>query len=74
MIGARFAAKVPEALKSVWSHTMELLGDLGHVELVSIHLETFLVSVQDRCTVYAKRTIGSEIIFDAPDGTPRLRG
>ena len=25
----------------------------------------------DRCTVYAKRTIGSEIILDAPDGTPR---
>jgi len=27
--------------------------------------------VQDRCTVCAKRTIGSEIILDAPDGTPR---
>jgi hypothetical protein len=30
-----------------------------------------LVSVQDRCTVYAKRTIGLEDILDAPDGTPR---
>ena len=28
----------------------------------------------DRCTVYAKRTIGSEIILDAPDGTPRCVG
>ena len=27
------------------------------------------MSVQDRCTVYARRTIGSEIILDAPDGT-----
>jgi hypothetical protein len=27
------------------------------------------VSVDDRCTVCAKRTIGSEIILDAPDGT-----
>jgi ferredoxin len=27
------------------------------------------VSVQDRCTVCAKCTIGSEIVFDAPDGT-----
>jgi len=27
--------------------------------------------VQDRCTVCAKRTIGSEIALDAPDGTPR---
>jgi hypothetical protein len=35
------------------------------------HLETVLVSVQDSCTVCAKRTIGSEIIFDALDGTPR---
>jgi len=25
--------------------------------------------VQDRCIVYARRTIGSEILLDAPDGT-----
>ena len=25
----------------------------------------------DRCMVCAKRTIGSEIVLDAPDGTPR---
>jgi hypothetical protein len=30
-----------------------------------------LVSVQDRCTVCAKHTIGLGIILDAPDGTPR---
>jgi hypothetical protein len=30
-----------------------------------------LVSVQDRCTVYDKHTIGSEIVLDTPDGTPR---
>jgi hypothetical protein len=30
------------------------------LNLVSVHLETVLVSVQDRCTVCAKRTIGSE--------------
>jgi hypothetical protein len=34
-------------------------------------LETELVSVQDRCTVYAKHTIASENILDEPDGTPR---
>jgi hypothetical protein len=39
--------------------------------LISICLETVLVSDQDRCMVCAKCTIGSEIIFDAPDGTPR---
>jgi hypothetical protein len=31
--------------------------------LVSNHLETVLVSMQDRCTVCAKRTIGSEIVW-----------
>ena len=39
--------------------------------LISVHLEIVLVSVQDRCTVCSKHTIGSEIILDAPDGTPR---
>jgi hypothetical protein len=34
-------------------------------------LEIVLVSVQDRCTVCTKRTIDSEIILDAPYGTPR---
>jgi hypothetical protein len=32
--------------------------------LVSIRLETMLVSVQDRCTICTKRTIGSEIVLD----------
>ena len=39
--------------------------------LVSIRLEIVLVLVQDRCTVYAECTIGSKIVLDAPDGTPR---
>ena len=33
--------------------------------LDSVRLETVLVSVQDRCTVCAKRTIGSQIVLDA---------
>ena len=37
--------------------------------LVSVRLETMLLSVQDRCTVCAKRTIGSEIVLDEPDHT-----
>ena len=32
-------------------------------------LETVLVSVQARCMVCARRTIGSEIILDATNGT-----
>ena len=38
---------------------------------VLVHLEIVLVSVQDRCIICVKRTIGSEIILDAPNGTPR---
>jgi hypothetical protein len=37
--------------------------------LVSIHLETVLVSVQDRCMGCAKHRL--EIVLDAPDSTPR---
>ena len=36
--------------------------------LISVCLETVLVSVQDRCTVCDKRTIGTEIVLDAPEG------
>jgi hypothetical protein len=39
--------------------------------LISVHLETVLLLVQDRCTICAKRTIGLEIVLDTPDGTPR---
>ena len=49
---------------------MELLGDVGHVESHLVRLGTVLVSVQDRCTVCAKCIIGSEIVLDAPNGTP----
>jgi hypothetical protein len=50
---------------------MQLVADVGLVALSSLRLETVLVSAQDRCTVCAKRTISSEIILDAPDGTTR---
>ena len=50
-IGALFASNVPQARKSFWTHPMELLGDVGHVNLASFHLETVFVLVQDRCTV-----------------------
>ena len=49
---------------------MELLGDMGHVESRSVRLEMVFVLVQEMCTVCAEHTIGTEIIFDAPDGTP----
>ena len=49
---------------------MELLGDMGLLESRFVHLDIMLVLVQDRCMVCANHTIGSEIIFDATDGTP----
>ena len=50
---------------------MELLGDVGHAESHFFSLETVLASVQDRCMVCARSTIGSEIVLDALDGTTR---
>ena len=50
---------------------MVLLGDEAQVEA---HFSTFGDSANldaDKCMVCAERTIGSEIISDAPDGTPR---
>jgi hypothetical protein len=43
-------------------------------KLVKIRSATVLIFTQDRCMVCAKCTIGSVIVLDAPDGTPRLRG
>jgi hypothetical protein len=41
---------------------------------VSVHLEIVLILTQVRCTVCAERTIGLEIIMDAPIGSLRWRG
>ena len=50
---------------------MQLLGEWVMSNLVLIRLDMVLASVQDRCTVCAKHTIGLEIVLDAPDGTPK---
>jgi len=34
-------------------------------------LEIVLILTQDGCTVCAERTIGSKIVLDTPNGTPR---
>ena len=52
---------------------MVLLGDEAHVEARFFRLEIVIMLTQDRCTVCAERTIGSEIVLDANDGTPRWR-
>jgi hypothetical protein len=39
--------------------------------LILVYLEMVFESVQDRCMICDKRTIGSEIILDTPNATPR---
>ena len=50
---------------------MELLGDVSHVESRSVRLVIVLLLMEDRCTVSAECIIGSEVVLDASDGTPR---
>ena len=50
---------------------MVLLGDEAQLEGSFAPFGDSANLTQDRCTVCAERTIGSEIILDAPDGTPR---
>jgi hypothetical protein len=47
---------------------MLLLSDVGLVELCSVHLKIVLILTQYRCTVCTEHTIGSQIVWDAPDG------
>jgi hypothetical protein len=57
-----------------WMHPIELIGAWVtrlKWKLDSVCLDIVSVSVQDRCMVCAKHTIGLEIVLDALDGTPR---
>jgi hypothetical protein len=50
---------------------MVLRGDDAQVEPRFGPFGIVLILTQDRCIVYAERTIGSAIILDAHAGTPR---
>jgi hypothetical protein len=50
---------------------MVLLCDVGRVETRFSPFGDILISTQDRFTVCAERTIGSEIILDIPECTAR---
>jgi hypothetical protein len=43
-------------------------------KLGTVHLEIVLLLMHDWCMVCVERTVGSKIVLEAPDGTPRLRG
>jgi hypothetical protein len=40
---------------------------------VLVHVETVLLSVQNRCTCWARQTVGSGFVLDAPDGVTWLK-
>ena len=40
-------------------------------KLDSVRLEILLILTQDRCSACVERTIGSYVVLDKPDGTPR---
>jgi hypothetical protein len=42
--------------------------------LILVRSMMVLVSEQDKCMVCTNRTIGLEIVLEAPDGTPSGRG
>ena len=50
---------------------MDLLGDVGHVESRFLFGDNVSVKCKIGIGFRVKRTIGSEIILHAPDGTPR---
>jgi hypothetical protein len=50
---------------------MVLQDDEAQVKAHFFHFEIVLTLTQDGCTVCVERNIGSEIILDAPNGTPR---
>ena len=50
---------------------MELLGYEGQVEARFSPFGDCAILTQDRCSVCDECTIGSEIILNEPDGTPR---
>jgi hypothetical protein len=68
---AQFALNVPHAQKSFWTHPMVVLGDVGHVESCFGPFGDSVGVGRGRCMVCAKHTVGSEIVLDAPDSTPR---
>ena len=57
-------------VESFGTHPMVILADVGQVEARFSPFGNSVILTQDRCTVCAEQTIGSEIIFDAPNGTP----
>ena len=74
-VGARYMHGLNQTyhmLRNHFGHTQwYFMGMRLKWKLDSVCLDIVLILAQDRCTVCTKHTIGSEIVLDAPDGTPR---
>jgi uncharacterized membrane protein len=74
-VGTRHVHNLREAYRKLRNHFKHTgwhsLMTWIDLKLVLVCLEIVLILTQDKCTVCVERTIGSEIILDAPDGTPR---
>jgi hypothetical protein len=53
---------------------MGLLGDEAQVETGFGPFEIVVILMPDWCTICVERTVGSEIVLEAPNGTPRCCG
>jgi hypothetical protein len=52
-------------------HPMVLLGDEAQVDARFSPFGDVLILTQDRGTICVERTVGTKIILDTPDRTPR---
>jgi hypothetical protein len=66
--------KRPTPRKPFWTHLLVLLSVVAEVEARFGLFGDNANLRHDRCSVCAERTIGSEIVWDAHDGTARRRG
>jgi hypothetical protein len=57
--------------KLFWMHRWYSRVTMLKWKLVLVHFETVFILVQDWCVVCAIHTIGSEIVLDTQDDTPR---
>jgi hypothetical protein len=62
---------LPLAQKSFWTNLMVLLGDEAQIEHILVCLVIVLILRHEWCMVCAKRTTGSKIALDTPNGMPR---
>jgi hypothetical protein len=70
---ASVCAERTTGLEIILVAPMVLLRDMGQVETQFDPFGVVLFLTKDRCMVSVKCTIGSEIIVDAPNCTPRWR-